>query len=584
MIVLGYNGFNNARQYFRDRFLRSGVDRHRVLGHDAGAALFVDGRLVAAAEEERFAREKKTSRFPKSAIKYCLQEAGLSLTQVDHFAFPWSFELDSLELKQGVAQRTVHDASIIADELAGRDHIVRDFVCQFGHEVDIDRKLTLVPHHVAHLYSGYYCCGGVDAAFLISDGRAEYLSSIAGEISSGKLHAYPEFNVGVENSIGMLYSKITRYLGFTPNCDEYKVMALASYNKMKIERASVDQLIRLIGRSNYRTSVGNPLNDQADYNRTFENVFCSKPIQYIAAVAQTVVEEAIWHQVRGLEAISEMEHLIIDGGVALNCVNNSKILKKSRFKDIHVSFASNDCGVPIGAAFKVAIEQSGTSGSTHKDYAHNITPYLGPKYGRSDIDCALRAKQDLLEFIYISDNSELYATVAAELHAGSIVGWFSGRMEFGPRALGNRSLLANPAIPGMRDVLNRKIKNREAFRPFAAAILEEDVGDFFYMGKKERSPHMTFVFPVRESKRNILAEALNIDGTSRIQTVSQGENPRFFSLLSAFKQLSGHGCLINTSFNVQGEPIVERPDDAINCFLSTEIDLLVLENYVVRKI
>ncbi len=588
MIVLGYNGFDKASSLFANRFNRTGIDRNRVLGHDASAALFVDGVLVSAVEEERFTREKKTSRFPYNAIAYCLAEAKLDIKDVDFFSFPWCFDEQVLQSfkdkiltgsgEQQKKEAELNNFLVLYNELASTQNVRKELEEVYPDVPDIGGKLVCVPHHVAHLMAGYYQAGVDHAAFLISDGRAETYSSIGGEISHDKLTFFPDTAVDISNSLGMMYSKITRYLGFMPNNDEYKVMALASFCREDIPEAYVEKLVTFHDEGRYSLSFSNKLRDDLSYYAYLDDVFEGKNHFFIAATAQKAVELASARRVDDLYKRAKARHLIVDGGVALNCVNNSKLLSQSSFEEISVGFASNDCGTTIGAAYYVAYQKAQPALRLPLDR----TPYLGPDFGDDEILEALDACGSKIKFEVFNEES-LVETVAQKLHEGAVVGWFNGRMEFGPRALGNRSILASPSYPGMKDILNTKVKNRETFRPFAAVVSEEKAAEYFVMGKKKRSPYMTFVFPVQEEYREKLNEAINIDGTSRIQTVSQQQNAKLYALLKAFEKRTGVSCLINTSFNVQGEPIVLTPMDALACFLNTHFDFLVLGNYLIRK-
>jgi carbamoyltransferase len=289
-----------------------------------------------------------------------------------------------------------------------------------------------------------------------------------------------------------------------------------------------------------------------------------------------LTERAIAHQIESLEQKTTSRHLILDGGVALNCVNNSKVLANSRFEDVHIGFAANDCGVTIGAAFYPFYQQK-------RFVDHQVvTPYLGPCYSRQEMLHALEASAEHVQFQEVPEE-RLLAIVIDELMSKKVIGWFQGKMEYGPRALGNRSILANPAFDDMKDFLNMKVKYREPFRPFAGVLTDSDVHTYFEMGKKQTSPYMTFVFAVKPAYHAKIPGAIHIDGTSRLQTVSYAQNPKLYTLLKRFGEKAEVPCLVNTSFNVQGEPIVCSPADAVNCFLNSGIDVLVLGDFLVYK-
>lgn len=587
MIVLGYNGFSNAATFFDAYFGRRGRDRNRLIGHDAAAAIFKDGVLVAAAEEERFNRIKKTSTFPTNAIRYCLQSCGVTLDEVDYIAFPWDYTdamMSEIFARMFQAPGTLeeklqrfNDLRSLYMNLISPRRVIDDF--NLSLHTDFPReKFVFVPHHLAHVMTGFFVSGMEESAFLITDGRAELLSSIMGTINRDGYTIFDESSIGLPNSLGILYANLTRYLGYTPNSDEYKVMALSSFAQNP-PAYDFEQVISLLPEGTYRLHVENNAGNVLAYYKFFEDFFGPRSDENdknAAYFMQTLVERAIAHQIRALEEKTTCSNLILDGGVALNCVNNSKVLANSRFEDVHVGFAANDCGVTIGAAFYPFYE--------HKLFADHqtITPYLGPCYSHEDMRQALEAKAAHLRFEQV-DEERLLGIVTDELMSKKVIGWFQGKMEYGPRALGNRSILANPAFEDMKDFLNMKVKYREPFRPFAGVLIESEVDTYFEMGKKQSTPYMTFVFAARPEIRDKIPGAIHIDGTSRLQTVSSEQNPKLYKLLQKFGETAEVPCLVNTSFNVQGEPIVCSPADAVNCFLNSGIDVLVLGDFLVYK-
>ncbi len=587
MIVLGYNGFSHAATYFDAYMGRRGRDRNRLIGHDASAAIFKDGVLVAAAEEERFNRIKKTSTFPRNAIRYCLQACGVTIDEVDHITFPWDYT-DAMmseifgRLFQGPGTleekfQRFNDLRNLYVNLISPRRVMEDFNLSLQASV-APEKFIFVPHHLAHLMTGFYVTGLQESAFLITDGRAELLSSVMGTIDRQEYRIFSECSIGLPHSLGILYANVTRYLGYTPNSDEYKVMALSSFAQNPPEY-DIEQVIELLPGGTYRLHVENNAGNILAYYRFFEDFFGPRSDENdknAAYFIQTLTERAIAHQVRALEQKTTSRHLILDGGVALNCVNNSKVLTHSRFDDVHVGFAANDCGVAIGAAFYPFYQQRRFAEN------HPITPYLGPCYSSAEMRQALEARAGQLQFQEVTEE-RLFAIVTDALMSKKVIGWFQGSMEYGPRALGNRSILANPAFEDMKDVLNMKVKYREPFRPFAGVLIESEVQHYFEMGKKHASPYMTFVFAVKPAYRDKIPGAIHIDGTSRLQTVAQAQNPKLYALLKTFGEKAEVPCLVNTSFNVQGEPIVCSPADAVNCFLNSGIDVLVLGDFLVYK-
>ncbi|GAA1251448.1 carbamoyltransferase family protein [Streptomyces javensis] len=590
MIVLGYNGFSRGAELFGRLYGATGVGRNLLVGHDAAAALVIDGEVVAAVEEERLSRVKKTSDFPAQAITWCLNSAGVDLDQVDVFAFPWRFSSTvAEEMISGICDSDMpvaakFDALRSTGELytgmLSPDAVYHDFVERTGYELD-PNKLALVPHHLAHLMCGAYLAGGGDAAFLVSDGRAETLSSVMGELRNGVVRQFDESAVPMTSSLGVAFGRITRYLGFVPNNDEYKVMGLAAYGPSPQHNPLLERVVRLHENGSYTISVPR---DISAYYALFDELFggdSEKREQFdfrvkVAGLAQHMVEAVTGHQVRALTAASGLDTLLFEGGLALNCVANTKMLERSPFTGMEVSFGASDPGVAIGAAVYAA-------GLRNRPADAVTTPYLGPSYDERQIQDALAEYADRVEWQEEPDAASI-ADLTAELLAGkNVVGWFQGRTEFGPRALGNRSILANPAFPDIKDIINLRVKHREPFRPFAPVILESEAPRVFSMGKKTSSPYMTFVFPVRKEYQERIPGACHADGTARAQTVNERQNPALARLLRAFTARTDVPCLLNTSFNVAGEPIVCSPRDALECFLATEIDYLVIDRFVITK-
>ncbi len=591
MIVLGYNGFGKAADLFARLYHATGIDRHLLYGHDSSAALIVDGQLVAAVEEERFNREKKTSKFPVNAIRWCLDSAGRSFDDVDTFAFSWQFSRDVMN--KMLAEITEDDVATIAAKFArlqrlaethaamfSRDAIQADFLEHTGHQLDSE-KLVLVPHHIAHLMTGYHLSGGGDAAFLVSDGRAEWLSSIMGEVRDGGVDIFDDVSIDARHSLAMLFSVVTRYLGFVPNSDEYKVMGLAGYGAPPEHNPFLLKVVECRPDGTY--TIPYPANAVPAYYELFDRIFEADPngredFEFrvrVASAAQHMIEVLTAGQIRTLEARSDLPRLIFEGGLALNCVNNSKLLERSRFAEMDVSFGASDVGVAIGAGL-FASQQAGQAPLAQK------SPYLGPGYDSQEILVALQQYADRVTWREL-DPAAVPRETATLLQEKCVIGWFQGRLEYGPRALGNRSILANPKFPDIKEIINERIKHREQFRPFAPVILEHVAPQVFELGKKRSSPYMTFVVPVRPEYRELIQGACHVDGTSRIQTVTEEGNPLLAELLRLFTELTGVPCLINTSFNVAGEPIVCSPVDALSCFLKTEMNFLLLGNFLVSR-
>jgi carbamoyltransferase len=578
---MGYNGFTRGAATFGRLYGSVGIDKHIVLGHDAAACLLVDGVLSAAIEEERLNREKKTSDFPVESMKWCLRQADMRFEDIDIVAFPWNFSADVVDatlfemciapLEPVQKLERLRRFGDLYTTILSREAILADFANRTGYQLPPE-KIALVPHHLAHLMCGYHLAGARDTAFLISDGRSERCSSIMGEIRNGRVRVFEEATVGADNSIAMLFTSVTRHLGFIPNNDEYKVMGLSAFSEPPSPNPLLEHVVTLTENGRYT------LDHQMELPGLLERYFgpARDDLEYkarVAAAAQQMVEVVTAHRIRALEAKTNLSQLVFEGGLALNCVNNTKLLEGSRFDDMAVSFAASDPGVSLGAALYACAD--GARPNT------TITPYLGPTYN-DEILPALQGFADCIEWMELSDDQVIDQT-AKLLTTKTVIAWYQDRIEYGPRALGNRSILANPNFPDIKDVINTRVKHREPFRPFAPVVLERDAPRVFQMGRKSSSPYMTFVFPVRAEYRQTIPGACHVDGTARIQTVTDRENYRLAALLRRFTELTNVPCLINTSFNVAGEPIVCTPADALKCFLGTDIDYLVLGNFLVTK-
>ncbi|MEU4953966.1 carbamoyltransferase [Streptomyces lavendulae] len=596
MIVLGCNGFSRVSEFFSERLGATGINKHYLLGHDAAAALLIDGRLVAAVEEERLNREKKTTDFPVHAIGWCLEEAGITFDDVDLFAFPWNWTPEVLDgirdgirassLSEEAKTRLLGDMADLFEQVVSHEAILADFEARTGHRPD-PAKVRFVPHHLAHATTGYYLAGMKDSAFLVSDGRAERFSTLAGEIRDGRITVFDDTATGAQYSIGTLFSCITRFLGFVPNNDEYKVMGLAGYAEPPSPNPFVEHLLRLHDDGRYTFTEPLRTDDLHSHDALFEEYFgpFEDTLEYtsrVAAAAQQMLNVATAHQVRHLEKRTDLDRLLFEGGVALNCLNNTPMFEGSRFEDMQVSFGASDTGITIGAAAHAWLGHAGTGPAEILAASAPVGPYLGPSYDEAAIEEALEGFAGRVVARRLDDD-EVVERVAQLLTEKVVIGWFEGRVEHGPRALGHRSIIANPGFDDIKDIINTRVKHREPFRPFAPLVLEERAPEVFDMGRKTSSPYMTFVFPVRDAYKDRIPGAVHVDGTSRIQTLTDEGTPRLTALLRRFTALTGTPCLINTSFNVAGEPIVCSPTDALNCFMGTEIDHLVLGNHLVTK-
>jgi carbamoyltransferase len=590
----------------------------RILGisafyHDSAAALIEDGRIVAAAQEERFTRRKHDPGFPHNAIAYCLAEAGIAADALDHVVFydkPFLKFERLLETYIALAPRGFRSFKMSIPlwlkEKLFQKNLLRKEIEKFAAEFDTS-KLLFCEHHLSHAASAFYPSPFEDAAVLTMDGVGEWATTSAAIGGGNHLEITQEIHF--PHSLGLLYSAATYYTGFKVNSGEYKVMGLAPYGEPRFAKLILDHLIDLKPDGSFRLDMS-----YFDYctgftmtNDRFAGLFgqpVRKPDQLltpfhmdVAASIQAVLDEAVLRLTRSLARQTGSRNLCLAGGVALNCVANGKVLRDGRFDSIWIQPAAGDAGGAVGsalAAFHLFNNQPRkTNGADGMAGA-----YLGPGFAQAEIERRLGAAG--AKFAVLGEN-EMIETTAQALAGQQAVGWFQGRMEFGPRALGARSILGDPRSPAMQKNLNLKVKYRESFRPFAPAVLREDVSEWFEHSSD--SPYMLIVADVRADKRRTMTaeeqalfgiEKLNVarseipavthvDYSARIQTVHRDTNPLFHQLLSRFKALTGCPILVNTSFNVRGEPIVCTPEDAFRCFMGNELDVLVVGNCLLRK-
>ena len=551
--------------------------------HDSAAALVCDGRLVAAVAEERLTRVKHQGGIPKNAVAYCLKTAGITADEVDHIG-------GYMQPFRRIAHRLAYRATQILNSpkyslgYMGYE-LVHNALFMQGIR-GLRGKHTMVhfmDHHAAHAASAFLVSPFEEAALLSVDYVGEFTATWTGIGRGTRIQRlghqdYP-------HSLGVFYSAITDYLGFLRASDEYKVMGLASYGQpeyidlfRKIVRTRPDGWYDLD--LSWFVSHYLPGSRFGYFSQKFIDQFGPKrrkeePLterhQNIAASAQKVLEEAVLNLARRLHQDTGLKRLCLAGGVGLNCSMNGRLKQESPFEDIFVQPASGDDGIAIGAAFQLYHAISGSPRTFELRDAR-----LGPEYSNDEIRQTLdRAK------LRYETPEDLEACAARLLADGLIVGWYQGRMEFGPRALGSRSILADPTRPDMKDLLNKYVKHREEFRPFAPSCLEERAPDFFPGCRY--SPFMLFVYPVAEDKRALVPAITHINGTARVQTVSKDTDPRYYRLIQEFEKRRGVPMVLNTSFNVMGEPIVNTPLDAVRCFFSTGMDALVIGNHVVIK-
>ncbi|MBT5551095.1 MAG: carbamoyltransferase [Nitrospina sp.] len=575
--------------------------------HDSAACLVQDGKIVSAAQEERFTRKKHDASFPKNAVEFCLKQGGIQTSDLDYVGFydkPFIKFERILETYLSIAPKGLRQYLSampvwLKEKLWTRANIRKDLAYR--------GPVLFTEHHESHASSAFFPSPFQEAAILTMDGVGEWATSSIASGKDNKIELLKELHF--PHSLGLLYSAFTYYLGFKVNSGEYKVMGLAPYGEPKYADLIRDRLIDLKEDGSFRMNM-----EYFDYlggltmtNDKFAQVFghparqsesqLSQKEMDIAASLQCVTEEIMLKMARHIRELTGMKNLCLAGGVALNCVGNGKILKEKIFDNVWVQPAAGDAGGALGVALSIWHQMLGNERVTNgKDSMRGA--YLGPKFEEDEIRQFLDG-QNIPYKQY--DDPQLAPAVAKDLQAGKVVGWFQGPMEFGPRALGGRSIIGDPRNPKMQSTMNLKIKYRESFRPFAPAVLAEKVQEWFEIDSE--SPYMLLVAGVREDKRLAMTEEqkklfgidlLNIprsqipaithvDYSARIQTVHADTNPKFYELIREFDKATQCAVLINTSFNVRGEPIVCTPEQAYRCFMRTEMDTLVLENFVLDK-
>jgi len=561
----------------------------RILGiscyyHDSAAALVVDGHVVANVEEERLSRAKHDSGFPSQAVRYCLAQAGLTARDLDGVAFYEKPLTKFHRLAQTARQYPPADVAEWADKLARLRHESLEVDATFRHEFGYSGPFWFVEHHASHGASAFFCSPFERAAIVTLDGVGEFATTTIGRGHGRLCEILAE--IDYPHSLGLFYGAITAFLGFAVNSDEYKVMGLASYGKPSY----LDQMNRLL---QVRDDGSFELDLKyfafhRDENRMFSDALvqllgaphasgaaAGQREMDIAASAQAKLEEAFLAILRQAHRLTGESNLCLAGGVALNGVANWRSFRASPFEELFIQPAAGDAGGAIGAALYAYHQQVG-AGPRH---VGAFSPYLGPAYSDGEIEGALTSFG--LPYRKLSE-CELLSDVAERIAGDQIVGWFQGRMEVGPRALGARSILGNPANPDMKGHINACVKFREEFRPFAPAVLEERAEEFFALDGRA-TPYMLLVPQAQPGAAQRIPAVVHIDNTARVQTVSRDTNPRFHDLLSELDRRTGIPVVLNTSFNVKGEPIVCSPTDAVRCFLNTDIDALAIGNYLVEK-
>jgi carbamoyltransferase len=568
---------------------------------DASAAFVVDGKLIAAAEEERFNRIKHSAGFPAEALRYVVEAAGVNARESITLAVPrdpWARLIrkawHGLHLPANAMHRLKAQVGF-----ASIGDTVADALGRERHRIEVHR----VEHHLAHMASAFFVSPFDEAALFSVDSLGDFASTRWG-VGRGN-HIEPLGAVTFPHSLGLAYTALTQYLGFPKYGDEYKVMGLASFGEPEfldlmrelIVSPKRDRMEFQLSRdffAHHRKGVetawesGEPMVGRLYSDGLVERMGAARapdqPIEArhrnIAASLQARLDEIVLESLRTLHRITKLRKLCLAGGVAFNCVTNGKIVSQTGFDEVYIHPAAGDAGLAIGAAMYLQHHKLGNPRAFVMEHS-----YWGPELSENEIGAAIRERAGELEkagcdVCEVESEDALCLIVAAEIAQGRVIGWFQGRMEWGPRALGNRSILCDPRRVEMREILNLKIKRRESFRPFAPAMLEEAAAEYF--DDSQLSPFMLMAREVKREKRGAIPATVHVDGTARLQTVNERQNPRFFKLIREFGQQTGVPVLLNTSFN-ENEPIVCRPHEALDCFLRTKMDLLVLGNIIIRR-
>ncbi len=589
--------------------------------HDSAAALIINDEIIAAAQEERFTRKKHDSSFPINAVKYVMSEAGISsqdLSVVSFYDKPYIKFERLLETYHSFAPRGLKSfisaIPVWIKEKLFMKKMLRDELSKLG----ISKVPVLFPeHHLSHAASAFYPSPFSESAILTIDGVGEWATTTIGYGRGNQIEIFKELHF--PHSVGLLYSAFTYYCGFKVNSGEYKLMGLAPYGIPKstqtknFKKLILEYLVDvredgsiLLNMDYFQFATGLKMTYDSKFEKLFEipprkeESEITQSYMNLALAIQEVTEEIVLQLAKTAKELSHSDNLVLAGGVALNSVANGKLLNSHLFKNIWIQPAAGDAGGALGAAYLGYYIWKGKERKISNSKPDGMKgSYLGPSYNNKQIMTVIRRYG--AKYKYYSDFEEVINEIAEKIAQGKVVGWFQGRMEFGPRALGNRSILGDARNPEMQKKLNLKIKKREGFRPFAPSVLEEDIDEYFEI--KTPSPYMLHVVNVKEkrlksspenstesglyerlySQRSDIPAVTHIDNSARLQSVNKETNPKYWKLIKEFKNQTGYGVIINTSFNVRGEPIVCTPEDAYKCFMNTEMDFLVIENFIFEK-
>jgi carbamoyltransferase len=559
--------------------------------HDSSACIIKDGKVLAAAEEERFTRNKHDDSFPVNAINFCLNEA--KVKEVDAVVFfedpKEKFERINKTLTEHVhSQVTIQKIRKIWAEKKSPEKIQEKLL-----EVGLNNKIIFLDHHLSHASSSYFMSGFEEAAILTLDGIGEKNSTTIGFANGKEIR----LNQGIEfpDSIGLLYTALTVFLGFRANDDEYKVMGLAPYGLMNEVTnpfyKKLEKLVKIMPDGSFKLNMvyfGHENFENKAFTQDLTNFLGILPREReskinrqhmdLAAALQMLIEKIVFKILNHLYKINPCDNLVMAGGVALNSVLNGKILSNTPFKRIFIQPAAGDAGTSLGAAKYLQYKLDPQAKREHQTHSS-----FGPEFTDESIKEFLTNQG--IKFRKFNSEQELVETVTRLIHEKKVIGWFQGKMEWGPRALGNRSILASPCYKDMKDILNEKVKHREMFRPFAPVVCIDDVEEFFECDKPipEPTDYMLMVYPIRKDKQELIPAITHVDGSGRLQTIKKSQNKLYYDLIKKFGEISGTPILVNTSFNIRGEPIVCTPYDAYRCMMGTKIDCLVIGNFIVQR-
>ena len=588
--------------------------------HDSAACLVHEGKIIAAAQEERFTRKKHDKSFPKHSIDYCFDEAKINFNNITFIGF---YDKPFLKFER-ILETYLSEAPLgfksfsnaipiwIKEKLFLKKTII-DNISNFYKIKDkslIESKILFAEHHVSHSASAFYPSPFNSSAILTMDGVGEWVTTSIGYGDNNKINFLKEIHF--PHSLGLLYSAFTYFSGFKVNSGEYKLMGLAPYGKPIYKKLIKKEIIDIKEDGSFKLNMKyfNYTVGLTMTNSKFDNLFKRKPrkpdsniTQFemdLAKSIQEVIEEVILKLVKTTKKITNSDNLVLAGGVALNCVANSKIIKQNKFRNVWVQPASGDAGGALGVAQHIYYNylNNNRKVDSNKNDLMNGS-YLGKSYTNSEIKHFLNSKK--ITYVEYQSEEKFIEEISNYIISGKVIGWHQGRMEFGPRALGNRSIIADPRNKKMQKILNEKIKFRESFRPFAPSILKEELKNYFDFSNVD-SPYMLFVANLKKEfrlnqtdqknlfgleklnfVRSLLPAITHVDFSSRIQTVDKKTNPKFYKLLKNFGKKTGYPILVNTSFNIRGEPIVCSPEDAYNCFIKTNMDILALGNFIISK-